>query len=57
MINAEPVLLTKISITTGFDEETGMIPAEFNFRCALADDVAVEELYDWIYAFFVKRDQ
>ena len=56
MINAEPVLLTKISITTGFDEETGMIPAEFNFRCALADDVAVEELYDWIYAYFVRRD-
>jgi hypothetical protein len=55
-MNAEPVLLTKINITTGFDDETGMIPAEFMFRCALADDAAVEELYEWIDAYFQRRD-
>jgi hypothetical protein len=55
-MNMQPVLLSKINIVTGFDEDTGMVPAEFMFRCALADDVAVEELYEWIAAYFEQRN-
>lgn len=56
-MQVQPVLLSKINITTGNDMESGMIPAEFLFQCALPDDAAVEELYEWIAAYFEKRVQ
>ena len=54
-MNLEPVLLSKINIHTG-NEEAGMIPADFQFQCALPDEAAFDELVEWIAAYFERRD-
>lgn len=50
-------LISKINITTGQDNESGMIPTEFLFRCAMPDDRSIDELIDWIDAYFHDRNQ
>jgi hypothetical protein len=51
----EPQLLSRINIVTGTSDDG--IPADFYFQCLVADEQSIDNLADWIAAFFEKRIQ